>query len=149
MRQISIEQLLFLALFVLVPLINLLLRWLRARAAERLPGDRTDQQWPEPVIAGPEIPGGEVPERRAPPRDHPPRLPAEARPVATPTEPLPAARSGVPTLASSAAPVPAQSARRPRVRPANRREIRRAIVLMTALGPCRALEPRGGASRDW
>jgi hypothetical protein len=111
----SVEQLLFLVLFVLIPLVNLLARWLRKRV-------------PEPPIP--------APERREP-------IPILPRP--TVLSPVPALAPQHPR-ATSAERLPDQ----PLARPAQRRtrlsprEVRRGIVLMTILGPCRALEPRVG-----
>jgi len=116
MRSLRPEQLLLLLLFVLVPLFNLLLRWLQRRARE--------QQRPvpaEPRAAEPE--GREELPARMPPRV---RVIEPARPREGPREAPPAPRPQ--PLIRRAGPMGGRAA------------VRRAVVAMTILGPCRGLE---------
>jgi hypothetical protein len=107
-----VEQLLLLALFLLVALASSLARWLKARmegqppAQTRLPDDVT--------VRRPPYPPGE------------PAMPVGTRPV--------------PSVQS--APPPPVTTRRGSARPrfSDRSDLRHAIVLMAVLGPCRALE---------
>ena len=111
----TLEQVLILAVFVLVPLINVLMRALKKRFE----------------IAGAQEAGSEAP--NVPP--HGRTLPAAL--VARGREPrgiLPSTPSKPPVLS------PARG-RRPRVRVGSMREARRAIALIAVLGPCRGLEP--------
>jgi hypothetical protein len=118
MRSLRPEQILLLLLFVMVPLLNLLVRWLQRRAREQ-------QQRPVPVE-----PRAAEPVRREgrPPAPLPPRarLIEPALPREGPRETLPAPR-------------PQPVLRRPRPL-GGRAAIRRAIVAMTILGPCRGVE---------
>jgi hypothetical protein len=106
------EQLILLALFLIVGLVNFVIRWLRERQQARPPA---------------------TPDQSAAPA-RPPELIVRRAPVATSPE--------MPTVA------PRLTPRRPvpRTRAAmhvsldNRADLRRAIVLMTVLGPPRALE---------
>lgn len=117
------EQLLLFGLFLLVALANLVARWLRTRA-ERRPRVPTDE--PEEIVEA---------SRRVPPRVV----------IRTPQP------SRQPALVSAAVPAPARPApapaarvrRPPRFRLGGVPDVRRGIVLMTVLGPCRALEPPG------
>lgn len=114
MRSIGLEQLVLIAVFVLIPLLSVLGRWLRERAGKTRPRG-----------PGPPAPVTEV---TPPPLGLPPRA-RRVEPV------LPAAR--LPRTAP-----PAAVDRRPRASallggPAG---MRRAVVAMTILGPCRALE---------
>jgi len=111
------EQLLFFALFVVIALANLIARALKARLARR---QAAETEQPRPVR---EIP------RRLPPRvviTAPEWRPPTTAPTAITTPPV-------------ARPV----RRRPRLRLGGPPDLRRAIVLMTVLGPCRALEREG------
>jgi hypothetical protein len=120
MRSLRPEQLFLLLLFVLVPLFNLLVRWLQRRARE--------QRRPvpaEPPMAQP-VAREEWPSTRMPPRT---RVIAPALPQETPRREI---RRG-----ALAAPPPV------RRRPAplgGRAAVRRAIIAMSILGPCRGLE---------
>ncbi len=110
------EQLLFLAVFALVPLINFLLPWLR----KRMEGAGARQ--PEPA-----------------PREAPPR--------ATRPHPLQPARTNVTQEGPRREVLPVRiqplAVRRfAHGRLGSRRELRRGIVLMAILGPCRGLERR-------
>lgn len=112
------EQLLLIAIFLLVGLVNMLVRWLRQRA-EAARRDGEAEPAPEPV-----------PGRR---RELPPaaRVIAPALPVEAAV--APARRMRPP----ASAPPPRPRAHR---RLGSRADIRRAIVTMTVLGPCRARE---------
>jgi hypothetical protein len=120
MRSLRPEQILLLLVFVLVPLFNLLVRWLQRRAREhqrRVPA--------EPPMAEPAPPEG-WPSRRMPPRIRviEPPLSQEAPRQETRRKTPPAA-------------VPVRRRAAPLGGPA---AVRRAIVAMTILGPCRGLE---------
>jgi len=118
---VTLEQLLILAVFVLVPLINLLVRVMRKRLD----------------IARPQQPGPEAANVPPPGRTLPAVLVARGR---EPRGILPSAPSKPPSLSSA-------PGRRPRVRVGSMREARRAIVLIAVLGPCRGLEPPSRAGR--
>jgi len=117
MRSLRPEQILLLLLFVLVPLINLLVRWLRRRASELQRPVPAEPRAAEPV-AREERPPVPVPPRV---RVIEPALPREGPREAPPAPPL-----------------------RPVIRRAGslggRLAVRRAVVAMTILGPCRGLE---------
>ena len=117
MRSFRPEQLLLLLVFVLVPLINLLVRWLRRRAGEQQRPVPAEPRAAEPV-AREERPPVPVPPRV---RVIEPALPREGPREAPPAPPL-----------------------RPVIRRAGplggRLAVRRAVVAMTILGPCRGLE---------
>ena len=113
MRSLALEQIILLLLFVGVPLLNLLVGWLkrRARAQQRpFPPElsATDPHEEPRVIAVPvralEPILSRADPRREPPAFSPPRGVRRARPLG------------------------------------GRAEVRRAIVAMTILGPCRGLE---------
>jgi hypothetical protein len=109
-----VEQLLLLALFMLAALAQLLYRRFTRGPRDEAAGK--DQAPGRDRIAAPPAAPTRVPERRPRPRAEPGR---DARP--TPVAPIgarPPARSRLGTL----------------------RDVRRGIVLMTVLGPCRALE---------
>jgi hypothetical protein len=115
MRSLGIEQILLLLVLVAVPLLNLLVRWLRhlARAQHQAPAERrpaeTDASHARPSAALP--PGPRVADRGQP---------QEAPRRAAPAPPPPVIRrAGL--LHGRAA-------------------VRRAVVAMTILGPCRAME---------
>jgi hypothetical protein len=111
------EQLLFFALFLVVALANLIARWIAARAERRRRAEAKDR--------------GEIARQlRRPPRrrEAPPPEPAWIPPPPRPVTAEPARRA---------------PARRRRVRLGAAPDLRRAIVLMTVLGPPRALEPPG------
>jgi hypothetical protein len=108
------EQILMLAVFVLVPLLNLVVRLLRRHLAGQLPRE-TQPEAPDTPARVRTLPSGPS-ARRAEARAIPPRVPP----------PVAAAR---------------RSRRRPRVHLGSAREVRRGLVLMAVLGPCRGLEP--------
>jgi hypothetical protein len=107
------EQLLFIVLFVLIPLFNVLAKLLRKRR-----------------------PAPPVPEERV-----------TALPPPRVLHPVPAP-SPLPARVTRAGPAEVQAVERRRRVPYRLRstDVRRGIVLMTILGPCRALEP--GASPE-
>jgi hypothetical protein len=107
----SVEQLLFIALFVLVPLFNFLAKVLRQRRRPAAPIPQAEEPG-EPVTALP-------PPRVLLPVPEPPR--PSARPPRAPAVLVVERRRRAPY----------------RLRPA---DVRRGLVLMTILGPCRALE---------
>ena len=120
MRSLRPEQIILLLVFVLVPLFNLLVRWLQRRAREqqrRVPA--------EPPMAEP-APLGQWPPAALPPRFRviEPLLSQEA-PRKEP---------------SGKAPPAALPVRRRAAPLGGRAAIRRTIVAMTILGPCRGLE---------
>jgi hypothetical protein len=127
----SLEGLLLLALFILLPLIERMLR-----AARRADGDAPDRGAHVPRPASrPSIPPP-APQRQAP-TDAPVLPPADIPPV--PASPAPR-RSPRPPLAAAGT--------RRAVRRGSRVEelrtplaLRRAVVLTTILGPCRAVAP--------
>jgi hypothetical protein len=111
------EQFLVLVLLVLAAVVNVLMRWARQRAAP--PARDSEPEHPRPA------------ERRARPPAEPARADA-ARPE------LPVAASRRPPPPGPAPPArPWQPVHSRLGRPA---DIRRAIVVMTLLAPCRALE---------
>jgi hypothetical protein len=117
MRRFPPEQLLLLAIFLLVPLLNFLLAMWRRRQRE---GTRAGSFEPAaPEAPAPATRPGSIAASQAGvsgdrPRRETPRMPAETPP-------------GAPRLKVSA-----------RLGP---RDARRGVVLMAILGPCRALEP--------
>jgi hypothetical protein len=113
-----VEQILLLALFLIVALASWLARWLKSRLEARPPAETT----PPTGVAG---------------------RPRQGRPRDVMLIPTP------PTLRDTRPRAPAASVpprrRPPRPRFGRPSDLRRAIVLMAVLGPCRALE-RGEAS---
>ena len=112
MQDIPLGQLLILIAFILVPLISTLLERVRRRRFER--------QAP----------------RQEPPRQPSPRTfvkPPELKLTAPASERVPAREVG--KILS-----PPRRRRRNRINFASRRDLRRAIILMAVLGPCRAVE---------
>jgi hypothetical protein len=110
------EQLFILMMFGLVLLINLIARLLRRWIGREAPREVEPERIPIPPDRRRQ-PSPAVPQRRAPTRE---------------------LRATLPSALTASAP------RRRRHWPLrSRREVRRAIVLMTILGPCRALEPPG------
>ena len=151
----SIEQLLFFALLVAIPLLERLIRVMRARTGGSS-GDRTPAPAGETV--SPPRPPLSLPDAGATPsqsRGTELPLPASPLPPALP-QPIPHAAPGdlraserEPRGRREPRPMPAASLRggRSERRPAHRRvigagDLRRAIVVMAVLGPCRALEPK-------
>lgn len=114
------EQLLFVALFAVVALANLIARWLKARRERRPPAETE-----------------EIDQVRAMPRRLPPRVVITAPEARRPPTPAP--------TDTTTPPVARPARRLPRLRLGGPSDLRRAIVLMTVLGPCRGREgERGG-----
>jgi hypothetical protein len=114
MRTFSPDHLLVLAVFLLVALLNVLVAlWRRWQRAS--PAARPL----EPIAP-------ETPAQATPPRS------VQAFPVGRPRR-----ETGVPVEAAPG------SRRRPPSARLGPRDVRRAVVLMAILGPCRALEPQG------
>lgn len=113
------EQWLFFAIFIAVGLFNLLGRWLKRRmeeqARQNAPAEPRVERFPEIEIR-------EMPAPRRMPAPPPPEPVAPA---------VPARRPAVREVAR----VP--------TRLGGRTDLRRAIVLMSVLGPCRGLESEG------
>jgi hypothetical protein len=153
----SIEQLLFLLLLVAIPLLERLVRAMRARTGgspdDHLPvPDSGTVSRPRPPVsvpdAGTTASGRRGPELPLPASPLPPALPrgiSHAAPEhlrASEREP----RVRVPTHVPATSRRTGQSERllaRRRVIAAE--DLRRAIVLIAILGPCRALEPKGAS----
>jgi hypothetical protein len=117
MRSLRPEQLILLLVFILVPLLNLLVRWLRRRARE--------QQRPMPA----EPRAAEPVERE---EWSPAPIPPRARLI---ERGLP--REGLRTAPQAPSPQPVMRRAGPL---GGRAAVRRAVIAMTILGPCRALE---------
>jgi hypothetical protein len=109
----SFEQILFLAVFVLVPLLNLLRRALARHAQRAAP--------PELAPTAPDA-AAEQPLRVSSARTRPGPVRGQSTSAQTP-----------PTQVSGAR-------RRPRVHLRGAHEVRRAVILMAVLGPCRGRE---------
>jgi hypothetical protein len=127
----TIEQLLLFVLFLLVPLLQFIGRWFQRQAARRSQEEG--------------VPSVPVPLPR----------PTPAKPVVTPpmervATPLTRSES---SMAVTLPRIQAVAARRspPALRLSGPADARRGVMLMTILGPCRALEgdaePRGNAPR--
>ena len=117
------EQILLIAVLVLVPLLNFLVR----RARRHLEGQARPGVEPEPAKTVP--PARTVPARLVGKRGEP----RDIRPISR----------LIPTT------LPPERRRRPWLRVLSRSDARRGFVLMTVLGPCRGLsplEPGGGRS---
>jgi hypothetical protein len=113
---VAAEQLLVLALLAVVWLASALVNWLRARARRAQPVETAETERPAEVRPPPPLPPRAV--------VSPPRAPAPAPPASPARMPRPA-RAVRP---------------RGRFRVGGAEDVRRGIVLMTVLGPCRALE---------
>jgi hypothetical protein len=119
MRSFRPEQILLLLLFVLVPLFSLLVRWLQRRAREQQRPMPAEPSATEPVGREERLPA------RLPPRV---RVIEPARPREGPRETPPAPRPQ--PVIRRAGPLGGRAA------------VRKAVVAMTILGPCRGLEER-------
>jgi hypothetical protein len=117
MRSLGPEQILFLLLFVLVPLLTLLVRGLQRRVRE--------QQRPVPAESRAAEP---VAREKRPPAPMPPRVR-----VIEPALP----RAGLRTAPPAHPPQPVIRRAGPL---GGRAAVRKAVVAMTILGPCRGLE---------
>ena len=115
MRSLRPEQILLLLVFVLVPLFNLLVRWLQRRAREQ------QRSLPEPHATAADAREG------GPPSSMPPRA-RVIEPVLPREGPRRAAAAPPPPVIRRAGPLGGRAA------------VRRAVVAMTILGPCRGLE---------
>ncbi len=116
MRSLRPEQIILLLVFILVPLLNLLVRWIQRRARERRRPVPVEPRAAEAAAGG----------------KGPPALPPRVRVI----EP---ALPGEGTRMAPPAPPPQPVMRR--VGPlGGRAAVRRAVVAMTILGPCRGLE---------
>jgi hypothetical protein len=150
----SIEQLLFFAILVAMPLLERLIRVMRARTGGSS-GDRTPA--PAGETGSPPRPPMSLPDAGAtasPPRGTELPLPASPLPPTLP-QPIPHLAAGdlrasarEPRVRREPRPVPSaglragRAERPPALRPViGAGDLRRAIVLMAVLGPCRALEP--------
>ena len=123
MRSLRPEQIILLLVFILVPLLNLLVRWLKRRAREQPRPVPTEPRAAEPVARKEWLPAPMPPRvgmiepalSRKGPRQVPPAPPLQ--PVIRRAGPL-----------------------------GGRAAVRRAVVAMTILGPCRGLEERPPAA---
>jgi hypothetical protein len=134
------EQILFFAVFLLISLVNVIVRFLRTRARQAREAEERAAAAREAARARHvELPGPRPPA-------WPPPLPVEVRRA----DGVPGPRDEVVTAAAPArASTPRPPRRRARsVRLGSPADLRRTIVLMAVLGPCRALEgqrpPPGG-----
>lgn len=146
MRSLSIEQLLFLALFLLVPLLNLIVQWLRRRGQVARP-EAPGQEGATATAMPPPVAGTGPPRERHSPREAvraPETLPPRVRRAA----PRPSLEEA-PRRASPEAPLPPGSRRRRSFRIGTGRELQRAIVLMAILGPSRAQEASPAPDDPW
>ena len=119
----TFEQVLLFAIFLLVPILNWVRRRMRGGAPQE-PGAEEQRRLPAP----PSVP---VP---APPPAPPRARVIAPRPRQDPVWTPPAA----PVVAM---PAPSHSPARARIRLRGQSDVRRAVVLMAVLGPCRANEP--------
>ena len=111
----TLEQILVVAVLVLAPLLNVLVRVLRRRFAG-----------PAPPESGPEAP----------------EAPARVRMVSSALGAQRGQAGGIPpSVPQPPLTEVLRPRRRPKVRIGSAREARRGIVLMAVLGPCRGLEP--------
>jgi hypothetical protein len=125
------EQLLIFAVFLLVGIFNFIVRLLRERQRRRrAPADA-------------EAETSELPELSLPPGT---RVRVPSPPAELPPQPVAAPRPAPPPAPA----VPVTERRLLRMRLGSRTDLRRAIVLMTVLGPCRAhdLDQRRGAREE-
>jgi cytoskeletal protein RodZ len=117
MRDVGLEQIILLLIFILVPLINFIMHRVRRRPED----NRSKEQSVEPI----------------------PRR-TQARPITVASKPAEsrarAAASQAPTI-SSVPLATSRSINRALLR--TPRDLRRAIIIMTILGPCRAYDPPG------
>ena len=132
-----VETLVLLALLIVLPLVQQLIRATRQRN-HRLP--EPTQIWPPRTIA-----------RTPPPELAPPPLlnttPHGSSGAVPASAPVPAPHAGGPVTIT---PAPHRTmGQRTAVGLRTRRELRRAIVLVAILGPCRASSPCRSACDEW
>ena len=138
----SLEQLLFIALFILVPLV-------RALAERRNKQREAEGQKLLETLSSAELPrdtGFDAPVWQEAPFPQPILAPAPVAPVRQPpaSDPLPtAAEAPRRPLAPAARSLRTARARALAAVPRDRAELRRALLLVEILGPPRALAPRG------
>lgn len=141
MRDVSFEQLVILAIFLLVGLVNFILDLLRKR------GRTAQPQETEQDLAKEEE---ELELDEALWRERTAGVPPDLEPARVPVPPAPRVPSGQGATRSVVSPVaprrlPARSVQRRRLRRRiDPREARLGVVLMTILGPCRGIEPPAG-----
>jgi hypothetical protein len=115
MRDVGLEQIILLLIFILVPLINFIMHRVRTRPED----NRSKEQSVEPI-----------PRRtQARPTTVVPKLAESRTRTAAPQPPI----------ISSAPLATSRSTNRALLR--TPRDLRRAIIIMTILGPCRAYDP--------
>ena len=143
MRDLNFEQLFILAMVLLAGLLNFVLNWMRHRGRTAQPQARHEDL----AVDEEEIDLGDAMRRE--PAAASPRVPDAARVPMPVTLPAPATR---PTDLRPQVVIlpPRPQAGSPDGRRLRRRidpsEARRGVVLMTILGPCRGVEPPGGAA---
>ena len=127
----SIETLLVVAFLIVLPLLEWLVRALRERTPQGQDAPPASLPHPEPVPVAAPLPAAVLP----PP---PPRHPQTERVSAG--ERVRASRAVQQAAAAPMHPRKVTPARRHPLSLSNRAELRRAVVLMTILGPCKAVE---------
>jgi hypothetical protein len=133
----SIEQLIVLIIFVVIPLIQALRR---TREKQREPDFETEADPShEPLAHWP--PAAEPVFRPPPPEYQPPVVPPPAR--AVPREARPARRPAGPVARNPERPGHLAALRRLGLSPNDHQSLRRAMVLMAIFGRPRALDPHG------
>lgn len=149
----SLEQLLLFVLLIGIPLLERLIRAIRARRSGS-PAERTSTTPPEQTASRPRAPvparhsGSTRPEKLGTERPRPAsELPRTARPTASSPRSVGPGRARREPQRGPAHRVGALYSQRPKQGAAIRRfiaggELQRAIVLVAILGPCRALEPK-------
>jgi hypothetical protein len=141
----SLEQLVFIALFILVPLVRALAERRQKRrqeeAAEALSQTTGSSEIPDyPSYEPPAWPAPAYPAPTFPAPPQLPTLPPAARVVPTPSARPPAPEPPRRTLLDPARNLRAAYARTHGLVPQNRAELRRALLLVEILGPPRSLE---------
>jgi hypothetical protein len=131
MRRLSPELLIFLLLFLAIPLLNLLAQWARRRLERQRPA-----AWEAPDQLAPPRP--EEPPRRIPRPVLPPGARVEGLREIEPSRP-----ARVAVRPAVEVPLPARSPRGRRPPLGGPVALRRAVVLAAILGPCRALQGPG------
>lgn len=129
MRNLAIEQILLIAIFILAPLLNFILQRLKRRLEDQAPPDQTE----DAMRRRPQDEASETVRRQ-------PRIvivPA-AEPIPMPSSRRAAGRERAPVL-STPERRPARAALELLRSP---QDVRRGIIMMTILGPCRANDPQ-------